>query len=395
MNLTPIRGRAVHNLRVLLLILLIVYVIITIPVVLISRNINRYSTSNIQHDGLVIAKSLTSVLNARIDSYRTLVESPGYSPGSYDEAYYREACRTLGEILEYTEADFIFTEKQVDDTTAMYILDGEDPSSESFSPVGTEDSISAVELEAFRTQEPQVTDLIDDPVWGEYITAFAPIIDKRDGTFLGLVGVDYSKESIEDVKVTLFWSLGIGMTLLIIILTALSYVIYLILQARHVQDHLTRLYNRAFLTKSLHRQVRKSRRREAELGLLMIDIDWFKQVNDREGHAAGDEVLVQVGRMLQHSTRPHDICSRYGGDEFVILLPACREEECRAVAVRILEHARTLHTPGGRAVTLSIGLTRALGGTTAEELLEQADLALYRAKELGRDRVAVFEHGIG
>jgi diguanylate cyclase (GGDEF)-like protein len=128
----------------------------------------------------------------------------------------------------------------------------------------------------------------------------------------------------------------------------------------------------------------------------MCDIDEFKMLNDRLGHAAGDRCLVKVARIIQDNVRrDRDHVARYGGEEFLVLLPEVSEQEAVAVAERIRQsvEAAALPNPGSRVsrhVTISIGVvvqTAADGTTAPEELQRQADAALYLAKQTGRNRV--------
>jgi diguanylate cyclase (GGDEF)-like protein len=125
-------------------------------------------------------------------------------------------------------------------------------------------------------------------------------------------------------------------------------------------------------------------------GVLMIDLDHFKQINDRYGHDAGDAVLVEVGQAIRQALRPHDFCARLGGEEFVAVLSGVQsDEEVRAIAERVREAVRGVRAGDGH-VTASIGALRVPAHLPLQQGLRHADQATYRAKADGRDRVQLY-----
>jgi diguanylate cyclase (GGDEF)-like protein len=152
------------------------------------------------------------------------------------------------------------------------------------------------------------------------------------------------------------------------------------------------LYNRRFLTEMMDREIRRAARAEQSLGVLMLDLDHFKKFNDTYGHDAGDTVLRETAAFLTKSIRIEDTVCRFGGEEFVIILPTADLNAARARAERIrskLREVTVLHQGQSLGmITVSVGVaTLPDHGTSAKELLEAADAALYRAKREGRDRV--------
>ena len=161
-----------------------------------------------------------------------------------------------------------------------------------------------------------------------------------------------------------------------------------------MRDPLTGLFNRRYLEETLERELHRAGRKELALGLIMIDVDRFKSVNDRFGHAGGDAYLRALGVLLRGSVRGSDIVCRYGGEEFLIVLPEAPLDAIVDRAERIGEQARRMIVLHGgssiEAVTLSMGLAVfPQHGPCSAALIAAADAALYRAKSAGRDRATV------
>jgi two-component system cell cycle response regulator len=156
-----------------------------------------------------------------------------------------------------------------------------------------------------------------------------------------------------------------------------------ILQAHTNKDPLTGLYNRGFLDEILESQTSISLRSGRTLSILMADIDFFKKVNDTQGHAAGDRVLQQLGATLTQTFRSADYVCRYGGEEFIVVLPNTDFEN----ATQLAERARVAVADNVN-VTITIGVAMLRDdGFTPEEILAAADRRLYEGKELGRNMV--------
>lgn len=168
------------------------------------------------------------------------------------------------------------------------------------------------------------------------------------------------------------------------------------LHIQSIRDPLTGLYNRRFMQESLEREVHKVRRSNRVVSVAMIDIDRFKDYNDGYGHEIGDSIIQQVGQYLQTHTRIEDVVCRFGGDEFLIILP---EVTSRDAHHRIEELSKEIsqlqfqfQENHFEKVTISAGISQLPElADTAEELIRTADMALYQAKELGRNRVEIFK----
>jgi diguanylate cyclase (GGDEF)-like protein len=155
--------------------------------------------------------------------------------------------------------------------------------------------------------------------------------------------------------------------------------------ARH--DVVTGLLNRRGAEEALEREASRANRLRAPLSLALVDVDLFKQVNDSLGHAAGDEVLARVARIIQSNARAIDAIARWGGDEFLVLLPGTPLVGARSFAERVRASAEAQDDAGAKA-TLSIGVAERQKDEGMDAVLARADAALYEAKRLGRNRVA-------
>ena len=161
-----------------------------------------------------------------------------------------------------------------------------------------------------------------------------------------------------------------------------------------IRDPLTNLFNRRFMEEALMREVRRAERGHVPLSIIMMDIDHFKRFNDTLGHAAGDALLHDLGALLPQTIRAADIACRYGGEEFVLVLPDASLEVATARAELVRDAVKNLHVVRSGlelgAVTISLGVAAFPDhGCDAESVLRSADSALYRAKDQGRDQVVV------
>ena len=166
------------------------------------------------------------------------------------------------------------------------------------------------------------------------------------------------------------------------------------LRMQSIQDALTGLFNRRYMEESLERELRRAALENTQVGVIMFDIDHFKEFNDLSGHDGGDAMLRELGNFLNKSIRGGDIVCRYGGEEFVAVLPDTALEETRLRAEELRQGVKQLLVyhlgkPLGKC-TVSLGAAAfPEHGLTGDDLLKNADNALYRAKKEGRDRVAV------
>ena len=167
-----------------------------------------------------------------------------------------------------------------------------------------------------------------------------------------------------------------------------------ILRNQSIRDPLTGLFNRRYMEETLERELRRARRGGRPMGVLMMDLDRFKMINDTHGHDAGDAFLRELGELLRFGLRREDIPCRHGGEEFVVVLPDASLDDARRRAEQIREGIKKMRVAHqGRTIgplTASIGVAAFPDhGLDGETLLRAADTALYRAKHEGRDRVIV------
>ena len=187
----------------------------------------------------------------------------------------------------------------------------------------------------------------------------------KDGSFIGYIGscMDVT-EKIEGIKLT----------------------------EMAQNDRLTGLYNRNYLDYLLGYEFHNAGRAQTDLVIMMLDIDRFKFVNDHYGHSFGDKVLNQVAAKISESTRKSDIAGRYGGDEFLIVLPSATIETAKTVAGRILNSVSQLAIGDVPAqISVSIGIAGRTHEKEVHEVIEKADFAMYRAKRDGGNSLRLFE----
>jgi diguanylate cyclase (GGDEF)-like protein len=160
------------------------------------------------------------------------------------------------------------------------------------------------------------------------------------------------------------------------------------LEQRALVDPLTGLYRAEFFSESLEVELRRVHRYGGDVALVIFDLDDFKLVNDRHGHAVGNDVLRQVGEVLRGAARDSDLAARFGGEELVLLVRG-DEQSATAAAARVVAGLRSLRFGEGLRVSCSAGVAALDEGGDAASLFASADQALYEAKRRGKDRVVV------
>lgn len=178
----------------------------------------------------------------------------------------------------------------------------------------------------------------------------------------------------------------------------------IVLEQMAITDSLTELYNKGYILKRLESELTRSARYNEPISLIMLDIDFFKKINDTLGHIAGDNVLKRLSKKLTESVRDVDIVARYGGEEFLVVCPNTSISGAAILAERIRENVQnTLFQSGSMDIklTVSLGISNlspsslAVGDFNSTKMLQEADSALYKAKSSGRNKVAVFTKELG
>ena len=162
-----------------------------------------------------------------------------------------------------------------------------------------------------------------------------------------------------------------------------------------LRDALTGLFNVRYFREQLDAEVLIAQRYETPLTLIMFDLDHFKRVNDEYGHPIGDEVLVAVSEATTHVLRKYDVLARVGGEEFVALLPRCSIDVSEELAERLRKKIESLEVEVAKgktiSVTVSIGIAELENADRAKEIYKKVDMALYQAKESGRNKTVVYK----
>ena len=152
-------------------------------------------------------------------------------------------------------------------------------------------------------------------------------------------------------------------------------------------DQLTQINNRRAILKILEQEFLRMERHPHDLSLLMLDIDHFKAVNDTYGHLEGDKVLIKVAEIISETCRQTDAVGRYGGEEFLVLLPETTNADAKELAERIRLSVSKCKAVSGRELTCSIGVSSLTKGKTVQDLIKEADDRTYKAKDQGRNQV--------
>ena len=378
----------------MLTILIVVTVAIAFPALFIHDHMESLVIERLGIEARNVAVSIVHLIEQDIGQYRRLVNSTGYGDPQFDEAYYLHTNALLREIKEEIDADFIYTEVVVPDSEIAYVLDAEDMGSEDFSAFGERERITDYELVAYTQRSALFTDVVDYPDLGKLITGFAPIVDATDGSIVGLVGVDFALEKVDEILQKINIVIALSFITLIILISLVMYFLILLRIESQKTDYLSGLHSKKFHESRLNDAIDDALSTKRPLSLMMIDIDRFKAINDTYGHQVGDRALKSIADVLKLNTRVVDTCSRYGGDEFVVILPETNLKDAVIAGQRIIDKVQQISQDfDGLAtgeLTVSIGIAQWNLNETPESLMEKADKALYQSKETGRNKLTVY-----
>ena len=368
--------------KLFLLLIVLVSLAVVFPALYAVQRTRQTMIEETQAKALDIAGTIAAFLNSDIERYRMLSQTADLVSGTAEYRYYQEMNTIFRAIKASSDAAFVFTTKYIDEQTDAYVLDGEDPQGDLFSPFGSIDAMNPTELYTFQSGLRAVSDLENDPNWGVFITAYAPIKDWRDHTIVGVVGVDYSAEYLQERYQRITFVLIFGFAFFILVISLSLYAIILTIHNRANIDDLNLLGNKRAFNRTLADVATEARKHLNPFSLLMLDVDRFKAINDSHGHLTGDKVLKHIAKALQQALAWPKGCFRYGGDEFAILLPSCNLQHAYGVKQELEEEVKAINLEEleGKELSISIGVAEWRDGTSLEDLIRFADTALYEQK---------------
>lgn len=343
-----------------------------------------------------VSVAVANLVEQDLDSFRVFLKVDHYEDGNYDAAYYQKMQQIFHDIQETSDVKFIYCCKRISKDEIIYIFDGEDPESELFSPLGSKDDFDSIEQAAYDSNMPSFSSMINDTQWGKLITGVTPIIDPSSGKVIAHIGVDVSAEQIQNSLMKIKNIIFLNSIVFIIVTSLIIYQLLCMSTVFTENDYLTGLRSKGYMERFLEQLIKKSTASGKAFPLIMIDFDDFKMINDEYGHQFGDTVLKSVSDILKVCTRSVDCCARYGGDEFVIILPEANLEYATIVCQWLLKEISSLrlHTKNDAAaqisVSISIGAALWENNMTKEQIMVRADKALYHSKRTGKGKMAVY-----
>lgn len=331
-------------------------------------------------------------------SFANFLNSDDYAEGSYDLVYYANMQQTFREIREKSGVMFLYCCKRTSDNTIIYLFDGEAPTSELYSPLGSTDTLDEFERAIYDSKTSGYTPIVNNSVWGSLLTGMTPIIDPYTGEAVAHVGVDVSADAITTALSGVKRVILVNAFFFIIISTLIIYRLLCMSNVFTEYDYLTGLHSKGYQERFLEHLIRKSLPGGKRFPVIMLDFDDFKRINDDFGHSFGDKVLKSVSDILKICTRSIDCCARYGGDEFIIILPEADLEYASLVCQWLLKEVSNLKLTANDdrivPVSISIGIALWEPNLSPEQVLNRADKALYYSKRNGKHRAATYSEDL-
>jgi diguanylate cyclase (GGDEF)-like protein len=337
-----------------------------------------------------LAVAIAYIVMEDVDGYKTFLETK-----DIHSAYYRRMQSIFTKIKADSNVKYIYTERKIDARTFEYILDAEVIGHPDYSPPGSIEEADPRRDIVYSTERPAAFHLFKQSRWGVLISGFAPIRD-HDEKILGIVGVDIDSSqlynSFDRLQIILL-AIYVGMT----VITMLVFMKYAdVFLEPLFKDKLTGAYNKRYAEKLIQEEIAAAVKGRKELSLMMLDLDHFKNINDTYGHGFGDKVLSFVSETIKKSLRENDYFIRYGGEEFIAIIPHVAENRAKEIAERIrhaVGESEIFNEEKNMFVkmTISIGIANLKDAAiSVQEFIGSADRALYVAK-VTRNCACTFE----
>jgi len=384
--------------------LISIIAVVHIAVYLTVRNM---SEDEIMRNAQGLAVAVARYVEKDINAYKSFISSiesveikdpkTGLEPGDYqNNEYYRNMQDFFASIKAHSHVKYIYTERLIDDKTIEFILDAEPIGAEDHSPPRSHYDNDQYRAETYSTGKPVRFKLTAYTKWGKLLGGYAPILDEDRKTILGIAGVNIDGSYLYRYLFMLqMILLAIYLCIIGVALSILTKYSSAILEPM-LKDKLTGAYNKRYLDKLLRGEIEAALQGRKDLALLVLDLDHFKRINDTYGHGFGDKVLSAISTTIRNSLRQNDHFIRYGGEEFVVIIPNVSQKHAVEIADRIrtaVERNEIRHEEQNVSVKITIsigvaGLDRP--SISVQEFVENADKALYAAKKT-RNCVATFE----
>jgi diguanylate cyclase (GGDEF)-like protein len=377
----------------IIFIALIVTACLSLPAYFIYQSAKRLIINDLNNNAINIASTVAFFLEQDIEAYKSLPPDDATGAVNSGDAYYNALTELFDRIKNVSGAARIYTENRMAKNGQDYLLRW---------PIAAPPGSLSESDRPLTPEERRVLDeginlpsgLIRDETKGEYIIGYAPVIDGKTGEPVGIVGVEYPLTYAQ--RLIIGFGNIIWMSFFVIMLL-ISFVIHNLINSRrkyYKEDYMTGVYSKRYFDRELASALCYVKKKGRKLSLIMVDVDFFKSINDTFGHTIGDAVLKSVAAHMKTYIRYSDMCCRYGGDEFVITLINTDKEQAFEIAERIRNEVTCcrLKAENGEPVrvSLSMGVAEYDETESAEKLVEHADKAMYISKNTGKNRTTVY-----